>query len=168
MKKILRYVGVALLIFILCIAIYIGYQIARVEIPAEWYKVTDPTDPDFDPYNFKFTDYDGCPNLNNVFKEIFHVGMPKAEVDKILIHSGGAKCGGPNKTIPEFYYCRKPLTYKNWDGIAPNFSLLFDSDLRLLNMKPCASMSIFENSMTYQDIKKTYELKLNQEKSDEQ
>lgn len=77
-------------------------------------KVTDPSDPRFDPYSFKYKDYDGglC-SMREVYRSIFEVGDTKTFVDDVLVKSGGAKLEiskdgwhayGPNVFIPYFSY----------------------------------------------------------------
>lgn len=164
MKKFLKWLGIAVLSVVIMLAGYVGLHIARVEIPAEWYKVTDPNHPGFDPYRFKFSDYDGCPGLTQIFRDIFEIGMPKSEVDKILGESGGTKCIGPSINYREVWHCSFPKTYKHWDGIVPKFIILYNEEKRLLNSYPCMSDPIFSNSVKMEDLKLDPNNKINAER----
>jgi hypothetical protein len=54
------------------------------------FKVTDPSDPKFDPYKFKFTDY-SLQELGGVFGKLFHPGVDRAFIENVLVSSGGAR-----------------------------------------------------------------------------
>jgi hypothetical protein len=54
------------------------------------FKITDPSDPRFDPAKFDFCDYEDEGGNMRAFEIIFPVGTKKDYVDKILIGSGGA------------------------------------------------------------------------------
>ena len=55
------------------------------------FKVTDPSDPKFNPDKFKFEDYPGIPLMTDALKKLFPVGTPKEFVEKILVDVGGAR-----------------------------------------------------------------------------
>ncbi|MCB9989805.1 MAG: hypothetical protein H6867_00310 [Rhodospirillales bacterium] len=73
-------------------------------------KVTDPSDPNFDPMQFRFEDYRSREEFQPVLRQMFPVGTPKEHIDKILIDAGGAKDKGVTLYSRGFYR----YEYKPW------------------------------------------------------
>lgn len=91
------------------------------------FKVTDPNDPNFDPYQFKFdpyyfqfADHFSC---YDALKKSLPVGLPMDEVDKILVDSAGAKKQRIKTALGNDYYA---YIYKRWYhpliGITPDIA----------------------------------------------
>lgn len=49
------------------------------------FKVSDPSDPSFDPMKFSFSDYHGKPQIEDALGKIFPVGTPRQEIEKVFI-----------------------------------------------------------------------------------
>ncbi|MCB1558099.1 MAG: hypothetical protein KDJ50_04175 [Alphaproteobacteria bacterium] len=77
------------------------------------FKVTDPSDPKFNPDKFKFEDYPGIPLMTDALKKLFPVGTPKEFVEKILVDVGGARL--------ENILTAEQIEKKNksWKGFSP-------------------------------------------------
>jgi hypothetical protein len=72
------------------------------------FKVTDPSDPKFDPYQFKFTDY-SLQELDGVFIKLFHPGVDRTFVENVLVSRGGADIVKSGDVIA--YAFKLPLLY---------------------------------------------------------
>jgi hypothetical protein len=72
------------------------------------FKVTDPSDPKFDPYQFKFTDY-SLQELDGVFSKLFHPGVDRTFIENVLVSRGGADIVKSGNTI--MYAFKPPLLY---------------------------------------------------------
>jgi hypothetical protein len=55
------------------------------------FKVTDPSDPRFDPMKFDFNDYRNHKEMAEVLRVLFPVGTPMERVDEILVGVGGGR-----------------------------------------------------------------------------
>lgn len=66
-------------------------------------KVTDPSDPRFNPDRFSFSDYKDHDELVIAFRKLFPIGTPKKFVDRVLVKAGRAKESGPHKPTDYFY-----------------------------------------------------------------
>ena len=77
------------------------------------FKVTDPSDPRFDPTRFNFNDYRSNNELLKALKILLPIGTSKKEAETLLVDIAGVK--HPN-VIPK----EKDLTYtlSGYDGIA--------------------------------------------------
>lgn len=51
-------------------------------------KVTDPSDPRFDPAQFDFNDYQNYDDLSAVFRSVLTPGVHKEDVDALLVAAG--------------------------------------------------------------------------------
>lgn len=116
------------------------------------FKVTDPLNPAFNPDRFSFRDYSGREELMVVYRALFPIGTPKAEVDRVLMKAGGATCYNAPE-IKSLWLCRQPKSLKHWDH-APVFSIAFDDDLKLLNIYPNNTMGVYPNGVKLEDILK--------------
>ncbi len=76
---------------LLILAAIIWYGVFAYPLP---WKVTDPTDPRFNPQNFRFTDYENSRELGEALRAIFPLGTEKEIVDLAL---GKAGASVPNK-----------------------------------------------------------------------
>jgi len=132
---------------------------------ADAIKVTDPTDPRFNPDEFKFTDYKNPDELVVIYKKIFPIGTSKEFVDRVLVKAGGARCAR-SKTFEKLWSCRKPRNYNDWEGLGAPFSLIFDNKMRLLNINNGAE-EIYPNSVTWKDLEEEYKKNLRTEKDHE-
>lgn len=74
------------LILLLCIALILCISVGLVQRTE---KTTDPDDKKFNPYSFHFSDYSRDQYIL-VLPKILREGMPRDEIDKILIGSAGA------------------------------------------------------------------------------
>lgn len=95
-----------------------------LDFPLPW-KITDPSDPRFDPMKFEFTDYVGDDELQRVLDIMFSIGTEKSEVENFLMKIGkakGIKYQGPDKFIEQsderYYY-----TYRHLRGVI--FEIIF-------------------------------------------
>lgn len=53
------------------------------------FKVTDPSDPRFDPMKFRFEDYDRT-GLHRALSKLLPVGTPESKVDSLLLNGANA------------------------------------------------------------------------------
>jgi len=83
--KTLKVLAIVAGLFVGGIGLYVGY-LAYESI--EPFKVTDPSDPKFDPNKFEFDDYSGDMGILHAMRQIFYVGMPRDDVEKILLNGG--------------------------------------------------------------------------------
>lgn len=60
------------------------------------FKVTEPSDPEFDVTKFDFNDYDNHKELINVLRKLFKPGDSREKIEKILVDAVGA--GAQNVT----------------------------------------------------------------------
>ena len=114
-------------------------------------KVTDPSNPAFNPDHFNFSDYKDRNELIAVYKKLFPVGTPKETVDRVLVTAGKARCG-QDQTYKNLWICQQPRSFKNWD-VGPNFLLIYDDEMKLLNINPNGLGDIYPNSTTRKDLK---------------
>jgi hypothetical protein len=92
------------------------------------FKVTDPSDPKFNPDKFRFEDYPGIPQMTEALKKLFPVGTPKEFVERVLVKAGGAEAkdnpeADKSSTRIQYYY---ESWYQFKGGSAINVS--FDSN----------------------------------------
>jgi len=78
-------------------------------------KITDPADPGFDPYKFKFTDYTH-EELVDVLRKLFPPGVDRVFIENVLVSSGGSKVGRIGDNVHEYggivsYKWNLPLLY---------------------------------------------------------
>ncbi len=86
-----------------------------LDFPLPW-KITNPSDPRFDPMKFEFTDY-GPNEIRNILPVMFPVGTNKSEVDKVFkeikfIRAGKVapyKHNEEKRNNEEYYYEYRPL-----------------------------------------------------------
>lgn len=91
---------------LLFLAAFIWYGVLAYPVP---WKVIDPTDPRFDPLEFRFSDYSPS-YLLEVQPCLFPAGTPKSYVDHILVEIGGASVKKDDlRKHPEYYH---PNMYK--------------------------------------------------------
>lgn len=135
--------------------IFICFLAGSYIVMANPFKITDPADPRFDPDSFSFSDYASRDELIHVYKTIFPIGTPKPFVDRVLVTAGGAQCAIANKSIPDLYYCRQPRTLHDWDTLGAHFTLIFDDQMRLLNINPNGLGEIYPHSVTTNPFKVT-------------
>lgn len=88
---------------VLLVVIFIWYVLLEAPIP---FKVTDPSDPNFDPLKFKYTDYYSESEFAAAIKTMFPVGTKKNDVDRILIDIGEG-------TAKKYNYQHESLKDKN-------------------------------------------------------
>lgn len=55
------------------------------------FKVTDPSDPKFNPDKFSFNDYKTHEELRDAFRKLFPVGTDREFIERVLVNAGGAK-----------------------------------------------------------------------------
>jgi len=77
---------------------------ALLDAPMPW-KVTDPSDPKFDPMKFEYTDYHSNSEFRTALKIMFPLGTEKSYIDKILVEVGGG-------TVRKYNYKHESLKDK--------------------------------------------------------
>lgn len=127
LKKPITYIGLIGIALLLCVVAIV-------------LKVTDPSDPKFDPYQFKFTDYPRS-ELASILDKLIKPGQDRADVERILMNSGGANmnevvCGEGSQKIKLInYFIKLPMIYITKSGIfnnvlwdlSNNITLLYDA-----------------------------------------
>lgn len=93
---------------LLFLAAFLWYGILAYPVP---WKVIDPTDPRFDPLEFRFSDYDSPSYLSEVQPCLFPAGTPKSYVDHILVEIGGASVKKDELPQSHEYYHPNMYTY---------------------------------------------------------
>lgn len=93
-------------------------------------KVTDPSDPRFEPDRFSFRDYETHEELTDAFRKLFPPGTSKEFVERVLVKAGGIErygCRDWNN------YCsyRYPQYMQDMKGGA-RVSFLFDQQNRII------------------------------------
>jgi hypothetical protein len=122
------------------------------------FKVTDPSDPRFNPDKFSFSDYKSREELADAFRVLFPVGTPKEFVDRVLIK---AVVGEPtqDKNLKNVWFYWENLPFST-----PNKSIqhifIFDAELRVLNIIPSASVEIYPDQLKLKDLNDSYEKEL--------
>ena len=66
----------------------------------EPFKVTNPTNPFFNPDRFKFNDYKSREDKAIAFRKLFPTGTPKSFADRVMIGSGNAFALPASKDTP--------------------------------------------------------------------
>ncbi len=114
--------------------------------PLPW-KVIDPTDPRFDPMEFRFTDYESGVKEAAFYSCLFPAGTEKTYIDKILVDAGKARVKARKSKdyyaeSPEdktFYYTFRSLGAAITEQLLPvpqgeftlTLSLIYDKDMKL-------------------------------------
>ncbi|MCG7870492.1 MAG: hypothetical protein JAZ11_00130 [Candidatus Thiodiazotropha lotti] len=86
--------------------IFIWYVLLEAPLP---FKVTDPSDPNFDPLKFRYTDYYSETDFSKAIESMFPIGTEKSYVDKILVHIGE---GGVKKFNYKHPIYKDKITYR--------------------------------------------------------
>lgn len=100
------------------------------------FKVTDPSDPRFDPDKFKFSNYSyDDDSLRDAFQKLFPIGTPKDFVDRVLVDAGGAT-GGQGRTLKELYsyYEPKGERLRHLMKGPPHYNFIFNEDNTVNNI----------------------------------
>jgi len=109
--------------------------------PASTFKVKDPDDPRFNPYEFSYLDTKGTIHREEIFAKMFPVGTDKKFVDKVLIESGGAfsKKRVADPQHPDWtkysYIYRGTNAYRTvmmWGEVTENMTFYFDDKEELM------------------------------------
>lgn len=114
------------------LVIVVSYVVATAP-----FKVTDPSDPRFDPMKFNFRDYRGEGlTVSDVFPVLFPPGTPKDLVDKILVEAGGATSRQSELRESQWVY-QEPAYYRGINSIkgAPIHVFVFDEHNRVVNIR---------------------------------
>lgn len=119
------------------------------------FKVTDPTDPRFDPDKFSFRDYNGRHETIDAFRKLFPPGTPKGFVDRVLVEAGGAN-PIQSKTFPQMwhYWVKLPLLSRGSNSSLQH-QFIFDENMQyLLNIEAYSTVVPHPNQLTYNNLSK--------------
>jgi hypothetical protein len=113
------------------------------------FKVTDPTDPRFNPDRFRFSDY-GPGELKPAFRILFPIGTSKEFVERVLIKATGSTCGH-NPKYTNLWTCREPWSFRHWD-IQPVFTIVYDEQSEYLLNITFSGNSLYPYSPKSEDF----------------
>ena len=148
MKKILIISGVVLAVFV---AGYVGaINVGLADNPM---KVTDPSDPRFDPDAFRFEDYLTKEELIDAFRKLFPPGTPKEFVDRALIKAGGAQ-SWESDSIKNLFYYREPENIVLHFKQPPNNGFIFNERLEVINIWVRNGDEIYKDQQSFEDFQK--------------
>lgn len=141
----------SLIISVIVIIVLMG--IARVNP----FKITDPSNLQFNPDNFSFNDYKNDPEMTETFQKLFPVGTKKEFVDKVLIKAGGAlsnqaKLKGTEYKVIRYTEPYNPLRRAKEAGF---HIFIYNPDDRVINIKPLGGPEIYRDQLTMDDVYKT-------------
>lgn len=106
------------------------------------FKIIDPTNPKFEPTNFRFEDYPGYPYMRYAIGQIISPGMDRTRVEDILVKSGHAKTElyGEQPSSPESTGPEKVILYIHPRGILSErgswiIEIKYDTDDRVESIR---------------------------------
>ena len=107
-------------------------------------KVTDPSDPQFNPDQFEYSDYydNKVVSLKQAYIALFPPGTPKEFVDRVLVKSGGAKSG----CLPDRNVClyERPARMMDIKG-PPKFKVIYNSKNEVINISMNGGFTLFDD-----------------------
>lgn len=116
------------------------------------FKITNPSNPFFNPNWFNFTDYPVSKNnfakSSKYMRQLFPVGMPKEEVEKILVKAGKAT-PRQSKDHSELWFYRRPTGFLS----RSHHSVIYDENDRLQNYIMRA-YPLYPDQITKKDLRK--------------
>lgn len=96
--------------------------------------ITDPSDPRFDPNEFRFEDYQANQDdLPNTFRVLFPIGTNRTTVEAILVRAGGARAYEDRNRQHEVHYIYGPNATTL---LQTNHTVIYDDHEQLLNILP--------------------------------
>lgn len=110
-------------------------------------KVIDPSDPQFNPDNFKFSDYydNDEMSLAEAYRILFPPGTPKAFVDRVLVGAGRAKGGNlGQKNGYDMYAYRVPKRIKDLKN-ASKVIFFYDNKGGVVNISMNGGFDLYKN-----------------------
>lgn len=113
-------------------------------------KVTDPSDPRFNPDKFRFVDYRSREEKIDAFRNLFPVGTSKEFVDRVLVSSGGSK-SSEIKEFPQVWRYLEPAHPGLPNG--PVHIFIFTDEDKVENVYFAANEYLYPDRLTYTDIK---------------
>jgi hypothetical protein len=130
------------------LALILGLVLIGSLILAIWqpFKVIDPRHPRFNVEKFRFTDYDQNAEITyDYYRVLFPVGMPREEVEKILIDYGNGKLFG-ERVHPQISFYDEPGNY-----LSGHHTVIYDKNDKLLNMA-FQLKYLYPENLTVQEI----------------
>lgn len=123
------------------------------------FKVTDPSDPHFDPMKFSFRDnlFDREAKMD-AFRKLFPIGTPKEFVDEVLIEAGGAT-SSQSKQLPRVWRYLEPQYFGFPKG--PVHRFIFDENNKVDNIYYSVSEYLYSSRTTIEELRKQENLKAN-------
>jgi hypothetical protein len=112
------------------------------------FKVTDPSDPRFNPDSFSFSDYASGDELDDAFRQIFPIGTPKSFVDQVLVDAGNAR-QSKDKTYKFLVYYWEPWRFHLHKP--PHYNFTFDENEKLLNIN-AVGKKLYREQPNYVDL----------------
>lgn len=107
------------------IPVLVALVIATILVAPNPFKITDPTDPRFDPNRFQFRDYSNREAYQRALAVIFPIGMPREQAEKRMLNAGSALgetlIKGDHRRV---FYMYRP--YMADLHCCQNFSILYD------------------------------------------
>lgn len=119
------------------------------------FKVTDPSDPKFNPDKFSFKDYKG-EEVYGSFRKLFPVGTSKEFVERILVKAGKANFFQSDAYPEVFLYSAPPRFFIN-DGGTDTYTVIYDKNNKFLNIQGAPSHKpLYPDQISWDDLMKEY------------
>ncbi len=139
---------ITLVIIVVCFTLSCWGYVWLRGIP---FKVTDPSDPRFDPKRFCFCDYTTGTYLGEALATLFPVGTPQMEVQKVLVRAGKAE-EWQDKNHASLVSYREPWRLHIY--LPPHHVFTYDDQRRVLNIQPYGGPALFADQPTYKDLER--------------
>lgn len=123
----------------------------------EPFKVTNPTNPFFNPDRFRFSDYRDRESLSVAFRKLFPIGTSKNFVDRVLVDSGNAKSAPVTRHFQNIIIYSEPKKLLYPPG--PAHTVIFDENGNVLNIAAFNTEYLYENQITTKQIFEEFEQK---------
>ncbi|MFA5989467.1 MAG: hypothetical protein WC803_07670 [Sphingomonas sp.] len=133
-------------------ALFVALVVFSTAACSNPFKITDPSDPKFDPDHFSFDDYRGINKLAEAYAKLFPIGTPKSFVDRVLINAGES-ISEQDKTFPEVWHYWHKKTLRNFDG-PPQDVFIFDEKDTLVNIHPLGGPAVYDHQLNLDQLNK--------------
>ena len=123
-------------------------------------KVTDPSDPNFDPDKFSFRDnfFDREAKID-AFRKLFPPGTPKAFVAQVLVAAGGAKNSQGSEFPDEWPVWRYDVPPVPGYPAGPVHIFIFNVNNEVENISFAANEYLYPSRKTKKQLRQMYKLK---------
>jgi len=122
-------------------------------------KVTDPSNPKFDPDQFSFKDnFFNRQSKIDAFRKLFPPGTSKEFVDRVLIESGGARTS-QTEDLPGLWHYSEPSLIGYPAG--PVHTFIFNDSNEIENINFANTEYLYSDRLTIQKIRESINKKEN-------